>query len=105
MPLMLISGFSMTFMPSAPLWRRSDSLVEAHIGLPGSNLRTVRTTRLNAPHSAFNGECPTATATRYQRSMIHFTPTTISQIAIVATDSTITAASKAIESRTPSSSR
>ncbi len=42
---------------------------------------------------------------RYQRSMIHFPPTTICQTAAVATVSTMTAASKAIESRTPSSSR
>jgi hypothetical protein len=42
---------------------------------------------------------------RYQRLMIHFAPTTISQTAAVATANTMTAASKAIESRTPSSSR
>lgn len=48
---------------------------------------------------------PYCTAMIYQRSAIHCAPTTISQTPIVATVITITAASKAIESRTPSSSR
>jgi hypothetical protein len=39
------------------------------------------------------------------RSIIHFAPTSISQTASAATVSTIAAANKPIESRTPSSSR
>jgi ABC-type antimicrobial peptide transport system permease subunit len=44
-------------------------------------------------------------AMSYQRSTIHFAPTTISQTPAAATVVTMTAASEAIESRTPSSSR
>jgi hypothetical protein len=75
------------------------------LGQPGRNLRTVRRARLNALHSALNRKYPTATATSYQRSAIHCAPTTISQTPIVATVITIAAASREIESRTPSSSR
>jgi hypothetical protein len=46
-------------------------------------------------------ECPTASAISYQRLMIHFAPTNISQTAAVATVSTMMAASKAIEEKGP----
>jgi hypothetical protein len=45
------------------------------------------------------------TAMSYQRPMIHFAPTTVCQTATNSTVRTMMAASRAIESRTPSSSR
>ena len=61
--------------------------------------------RVNKLHRATPSQSSLPGTVRYQRSMIHFAPPTICQTAAVATTNTMTAASKAIESRIPSSSR
>ncbi len=73
----------------------------SEIGMDIAALANVRF----APNSNVRENARLPTATSYQRSAIHRAPTTISQTPIVATVITVMAASKEIESKTPSSSR
>jgi hypothetical protein len=76
----------------------------AEIGPPHSITSSARVTGVTGMIKLLV-QVPTTTAVFYQRLIIHFAPTTISQIATVATVSTTAAASNAIKSSTPSSSR
>jgi len=68
--------------------------------------RTALIQSLKTKHSQSSGAgAPCSSTERYQRPMNHFAPTAISQIAANTTVSTVTAASIAIASKSPSSSR
>jgi hypothetical protein len=76
-----------------------------HIGIARKESTHRQNDEIECATLRINRECPTGAAMSYQSSASHFAPTTSSQIPIVAAVITLAAASRAIESRTPSSSR
>ena len=94
---------------SAPRHRPSAPPAICQLGGHRESLRPRPSARSTSPEQDYftlkHIQTPLSAAKSYQRPLIHFAPRIVSQTAAPAAVITMTAASRAIESRSPSSSR